>query len=113
MVLKAHVGYTVASKAYTAYQKYDLELNSISVVLEKKSLQAKLTEENGQIFGNKLYEYIYEPFLESKHKLLDAVILGNISKEKAEESLKTKLVPMPVGDTTYAYKTTEEIVRAS
>ena len=76
-------------------QEYDIKINGIRIDKEKQSLQEKLKTENGEVFGNKLYEYIYAPILESKHKLLDAVTLGNISAKAAEDELKTKLIPMP------------------
>jgi len=76
-------------------QEYDLTLNTIKISTQRSSLQEKLKAEHGEEFGNKLYEYIHNPFLEAKHKALDAVTLGVLSQEEAESALKTKLVSMP------------------
>ena len=62
--------------------------------MESQVLQKTLIEKNGA-FGAKLYEHIYKPLMESKHKLLDEVIFAKTTKEEAENTLKDKLVSMP------------------
>ena len=81
----------------TKAQEYEVKLNTISIVMEKQSLQEGLKTENGEEFAGKVFEYIYEPFLKIKHDLLDAVTLKNITKEEAEEALKIKLFSIPSG----------------
>jgi len=76
-------------------QEYDLTLNAIKISTQRSSLQEKLKAENGEEFGNKLYEYIHNPFLEAKLKLLDAVTLGMLSQKEAEAALKTRLAAIP------------------
>jgi len=80
---------------------YDDELNNIALAAEKEALKAKLVQEKGE-FGQKLYEYIYEPILEEKYVLLNKVLQGSITEEEAE-ALKAKHIRVKSDNASYEH----------
>jgi hypothetical protein len=85
-----------------ASKKYEMKINNIKLGLEKAALKTKL-DEKGE-FGQKLYEYIYEPILEEKYALLNKVLQGSITEEEAE-LLKAKHIRVKSDDASYEHCT--------
>jgi hypothetical protein len=80
---------------------YEFQLNNITLAAEKKALKSKVVEEKGE-FGQKLYDYIYEPLLEEKYRLLNQVLQGVISKDETE-TLKAKYIKISSGEQSYEH----------
>jgi hypothetical protein len=85
----------------TIAQGYELELNNIALTREKEVLKSKLVEEKGE-FGQKLYDYIYEPLLEEKYTLLNQVLQGIITQKEAE-ALKAKHITITLENQSYEH----------
>ncbi len=81
-------------------KEYSVKVNKINLNIEKTFIKTQL-EAKGE-FGQKLYEYIYKPFLEEKYDLLNKVMEGNLTKEQAEV-LKAKYIKITLKEQVYEH----------
>jgi len=83
-----------------ASKKYEMQINNIKLGLEKAAIKTQL-EAQGE-FGQKLYDYIYEPLLEEKYSLLNQVLQGVIAKDETE-TLKAKHITITSDEQSYEH----------
>lgn len=81
-------------------KEYSVKVNKINLNIEKTFIKTQL-EAKGE-FGQKLYEYIYKPFLEEKYDLLNRVIHGSLTQEEAK-NLKAKHIQITTLELNYEH----------
>jgi hypothetical protein len=76
-------------------QEYIIQINRFNAKIEKESTLVQLENKYGEALGDKLFKYIYEPFITEKHKLAAEVELSNLSEQEANSILASKLTSIP------------------
>jgi len=83
--------YSMLNNGYELYKEYFITENNVEVALgdvnSKLTRELKIAEEqlqNKGVFSQQLYKYIYTPYIEEKHNLLNKLSNGEITQKEVE-----------------------------